>query len=305
MKMKGGKTELQQTKRIVTEDINIPQPVVSDMKCAPDKKFEDGSCIPLFVLVKMAEAYNKRYTDDIIPLDQTSETIDPSLYKRYLVSEFSKKLRDICDDQKCWVKRDFVKIMEEGVQEELFRYTWRPKGPQGKFTWLDTFNIKDSMEQYEKRYPDFKFLGAVPIDFDELPNLGIASLDFNKLVKKDKKTKIGIIFNLDEHDKGGSHWVSMYADIEDGHVYFSDSYGIEPENRIRIFMKRVADYIKKSGKEPVVDYNKIRAQRKGSECGVYSIAFIARMLKGDSFSKICKDKIPDDVINKCRKIYFN
>jgi hypothetical protein len=54
-----------------------------------------------------------------------------------------------------------------------------------------------------------------------------------------------------------------------------------------------------------VDYNKIQHQRENSECGVYSMNFILRLLKGDSFETICNSKIPDKQINKCRNVYFN
>lgn len=274
-----------------------------DAKCAPGKKFEDGSCIPLSLLVRMAEAYNRMYPDNQIVLNPTYETLRPGKYKRELVSEFSRRLDKVCDDQKCWVKQEFMKVLDHGVQEELRKHTWRPKGPQGKFTWLNTVNIKEVMEQYEQEYPDFKFLGAVPIDFDELPDLGIRDIDFRQLYKEGK-TKVGCIFNLDEHDQPGSHWVSMYSDLEKGTVYFSDSYGVEPEARIRKLMRRIARSIQDRGVKAKVDHNKVRAQRKGSECGVYSIAFIARQLKGDSFEDICKEKVPDDLINQCRKVYF-
>jgi hypothetical protein len=38
---------------------------------------------------------------------------------------------------------------------------------------------------------------------------------------------------------------------------------------------------------------------------MYSISFILRMLRGDSFEKICESKIHDDVVQKCRKVYFS
>ena len=53
-----------------------------------------------------------------------------------------------------------------------------------------------------------------------------------------------------------------------------------------------------------IDYNKIRHQFKNSECGVYSVNFILRILQGDSFKNICDKIITDDQINECRKIYF-
>mgnify|MGYP006897233767 CR=1 FL=1 len=62
---------------------------------------------------------------------------------------------------------------------EIKDNTFRPKGPQGKFEWLSTVDINKVMEQYHHSHPDFKFLGAVPIDFDDLPVLGIKKIDFS------------------------------------------------------------------------------------------------------------------------------
>ena len=42
------------------------------------------------------------------------------------------------------------------------------------------------MDQYEKRYPEFKFYGAVPIDFDDLPFLGIKNIKYNELYNNNK-----------------------------------------------------------------------------------------------------------------------
>ncbi len=162
------------------------------------------------------------------------------------------------------------------------------------------------MEQYEKKYPDFKFLGAVPMDFDDLPSLGIKDLDLKKLTNEGKY-RLGIIFNLDEHWKSGSHWTAMYADLKKGDIKYFDSYSVAPEERVRKLARRIAKFMEKGlgMNEYDVDYNKIRHQYENSECGVYSINFILRMLKGESFESICKSKIPDKVINKCRNKYFN
>ena len=97
------------------------------------------------------------------------------------------------------------------------------------------------MEQYENKYKDFKFLGTVPIDFDAISNLGISDLNLGKLIK-DGKSKIGLVFNLDESHQAGSHWVSFFSNLKEGQVYFFDSYGMRPEFRIRKFMRRVAKF---------------------------------------------------------------
>jgi hypothetical protein len=53
-----------------------------------------------------------------------------------------------------------------------------------------------------------------------------------------------------------------------------------------------------------IRYNEIRNQYKGSECGVYSLNFIIRLLHNPDFDNIIKQQVPDDTINKCREIYF-
>jgi hypothetical protein len=190
-------------------------------------------------------------------------------------------------------------------REEIEKYTFRPSGPSGKFEWLNTLHIDEVMKQYENKYDDFKFLGTVPVDFDDLSNLGIQNLNFNELIQNNK-IKIGLVINLDEHYKSGSHWVALFSNLKSGYVYFFDSYGMRPDKRIRAFMIRISKFIKENSgiKKPIVDYNRIRHQFKNSECGVYSINFIVRMLDGETFEEICESKVPDDKINKFREEYF-
>jgi hypothetical protein len=197
--------------------------------------------------------------------------------------------------------------MNKKLKVELTKMTFRPSGPNGQFTWLNTVDINKVMDQYQTKYSEFKFLGAVTIDFDELDSLGIKDLDFKKLTSEGK-TKIGVIFNLDEHYKSGSHWVASYADLKKGKVYFYDSYAVEPEKRIRKFMRRVVGAIKdiygKSENQIDVRHNKVRHQFKNSECGVFSLSFILRSLQGKTFDEIANSGVNDEEINKCRQVYF-
>lgn len=272
-------------------------------RCAPTKSFEGGSCIPLHILIEMAHAYNKDNPNNIIKLSTTHETLCPNKYKRYLVKQFKHKLKGTCNNQQCWTKQAFMKHLEEKMKDELETDTFRPKGPKGQFTWLNTSDIDKVMEQYEEKYKDFKFLGAVPIDFDSLEQHKVSKEKIKELYDNNK-TKLGIIFNLDEHDQPGSHWVAMYADLKKGTVYFSDSYGIAPEARIKALMRRIANFIKANGGSPVVDYSRMQHQKQNSECGVFSVAFLLRLLKGDTFEKLVSKRVPDEEINKCRQYYF-
>jgi hypothetical protein len=231
--------------------------------------------------------------------------LNPKGYKKYLINEFNKIYQTKCNyDQQCWLKQEFIKKMNETHKNELLTNTFRPTGPKGRFEWLSTIDIDGVIEQYEIKYPDFVFLGAVPIDFDDI-DIGIRDLDLNDLVKHGK-TRIGIVFNLDEHYKSGSHWVSAFIDLKKGQIYFSDSSGSRPEKRIRRFLRRVAKFCQNAGKTNLdVNYNKTQHQRGNSECGVYSINFILRLLKGETFKEITEKRLADDTVNKCRNVYFS
>lgn len=288
-------------------------------KCAPSKNFKDGSCFELKDLKLIAKSYNQR--------SKGKNTIDISDNKKDLVKQIDKKLKNVCDDQICWLRQDFIKQIES---DEIHKNTFKPIGPKGKYEWLSTTHINDVIEQYMNIHKDFIFLGAVPIDFDDLPVLGISNLNFGEL-KGGGKNKLGIIFNLDEHYKSGSHWVALYTDLSKDQVYFFDSYGKKPEKRIRklisrivkfmytnkykknLTVKKVIENIKggsldketfKELKSLDIDYNKVRHQFKNSECGVYSINFILRLLDGQSFKHISINKTYDDKMNENRKKYF-
>ncbi len=273
----------------------------SATKCAPQLEFENGSCIPLELLIKMAKAYNKYHENDVdnqIKIDSKLESDD---YKKVLLLEFKKKFDG---DQKDWIKSKYLELMNEEDKDHLENKVFRPDGPQGRFDWLSTIDINQVLYQYEEKYPEFKFLGAVPIDFMDLDYLGFNKLNLNELEKNNIK-KIGVIFNTDKSFQSGKHWISLFCDLENGLVYFSDSMGIKPPKEVDNFMKLLEKYLKqKKLNNVVVKYNKTQHQKGNSECGVYSINFILRLLKGKTFEHITKKRLTDEQVNKCRITYF-
>lgn len=299
--------------------MNINEPISkskSDFKCAPGREYEAGSCISLFVLEEMAKAYNNMGQNKI-KLSENVKILNPTKYKIYLVHELGSRIGDKCTDQKCWSKQDFIKNMNRAALIELKKFTHRPNSQQGKFDWLATFDINDTMEQYERKYKGFKFFGAVPMDFAELNYYSkINNADYDEMYKNGID-KIGIIFNLDEHYKPGSHWVAMFTDLKKGHIYYFDSavnskYGVigEPDKRVKELMKKQVKYLTSVrkldlNKDIVIKYNQVKHQKKNTECGVYSINFLIRMARGDEFDIVSKKAISDDLINKCRKVYFD
>jgi hypothetical protein len=56
--------------------------------------------------------------------------------------------------------------------------------------------------------------------------------------------------------------------------------------------------------KPQIKINKTRHQRGNSACGPYSIDFILRFLKGETFDQITAKRISDEFVNGKRDVYF-
>ena len=212
-----------------------------------------------------------------------------------------------CETEFCMVKK--MPGISEADKKKLGGF-FRPEKPEEwdkkPTLWLDSYNIEVVMKQYEAAVPSFEFIGPVPIDFDAKTGGGWGQCIVNELCRLDiaeckrkGKEKIGIIFNLDPHDEPGSHWVCAFIDIPASAAYYFDSYGFEPEKEIVTLLKRSKD----QGIQNIY-YNDIRHQRKGSECGMYSLFCIICLLNGRSFYDICKNVIDDDTMNLMRDLIF-
>jgi hypothetical protein len=283
-------------------------------KCAPGIDFDNMSCIPLYILIDMAIAYNKynkiNKLNKKIYLSDEMDIDDPDKYKQFIIDEFEKRFDK---DHKEWLKEKFIEFMSDENQKALHSATFRPDGPQGKFDWLSTLDINKVLHQYEHKHDDFKFLGAVPIDFYELnipmmvknKKYTFKNINFQECLENGI-TKFGVVFNLDESWKKGSHWVSLFFDLKQKQIYFSDSYGLKPEKRIVKYIDVVKNFMNKynRNKTPDIRYNKTQHQKGNSECGVYSINFIIRLLKGKTFDHLTKKRFSDEKVNICRQKYF-
>jgi hypothetical protein len=163
-----------------------------------------------------------------------------------------------------------------------------PKQPekwrQNKNEWLSSDEITNVLEQYEKTYPEFLYMGPSPSDFYFLENGRCVWPELCRLSLRDLiahgKRKLGIVFNLDKHDEPGSHWVSMFVDIDNSLIFYYDS----ARNPTPPEITRLKNEIKKQGAalQPPIHFkyitNKHPHQRTNTECGMYSIFFIVTML---------------------------
>jgi len=221
--------------------------------------------------------------------------------------------------------------------------TFAPKKPDewkhDPNAWLTNFDIAGVLRQYETAYPEFKLLGPSSINYDtKLKENGgkcvwdeLCKLSLQKLIKQGK-TKLGVVFNLDRHDQPGSHWVSMFIDLDEGIIFYYDS----ALNAVPKEVKQLKDEIISQGKQldtPITfKYmrNKIAHQSTNTECGMFSlffiVTFLTRKLDKAVFEKIkeggskCKGRIltgrdvirlftepaiDDNIMIQYRNIYFN
>ena len=252
----------------------------------------------------MLRSWNDFYENDKINFRE-NDTLQT------LWTNLDNKLKNICNDEFCWTKQQFMKNNDKEILDEF-----RPEMPlnwkSNKNEWLNTLNIEAVMKQYEKKYDDFIFIGPVPIDFDTELHPGncvineLCKINLNKLIRNGKK-KLGVIFNLDPHDKPGSHWVSMYADFDKlNDIYYFDSYGIKEPTEVTKLMERLKeqnDNINRVNTNLYTNY--FRHQFKNSECGVYSMNFILKLLEGNTYRDIKNNIIKDEDMELNRsKLYI-
>jgi hypothetical protein len=277
--------------------------------CAPGIKYLGGSCISIDILEDMVNIYNADHRDkiDLSPCNHMKNN-NPIGYKLCVVRLLNEKLKNKCDNQTCWLSLPFFKSLSDPRKTiKLHKYTFLPDGPRNTTEWLNTNHINDVFTQYENIYKDFKFMGANPRDFENVPETGISKMNLDQL-QSAGKTKLGFVFNLDKHNQSGSHWVSMFADLLHGNIYFIDSVGHRPMHEFRKLMNKLAihcfkkNHIDKNSLD--IRYNKTQHQYGDTECGVYSISFILRLLDGETFDDINGRPINDDEMKQCRLSYF-
>ena len=136
------------------------------------------------------------------------------------------------------------------------------------------------------------------------------------------------MFNLDPHDKPGSHWISLFINAENRSIYYFDSTGEHIHKHIMRFVNEVQRQSEALGPRFSFDENHpVEHQFKNTECGMYTLFFIITMLKHDTerpsahnvrigkkivggvfFHDVFKNrqiKFADKQMEKLRNVYFN
>ena len=274
------------------------------LRCSPKPDQKDYTCLEDDTLYKLKELWNARHPESIINTNDTKE----------IWELLNMKMNDVCNKESCWLKQKFV----NGKLNKELNNSFAPVSPKEwkkkPNDWLSSIDILEVMKQYEKAYKCFDFIGPSPIDFDTKKMYGECVWEelchFNVEDEiNNGKFKIGVIFNTDPHYKPGSHWISLFINIKKGTIFYFDSAGDKIPKQIMVLVNRIIKQ-GKTLKEPinfVFDQNyPVEHQYGDTECGIYSLYFIAHMIEDKITSHYLKTHIlKDKYMEKFRKVYFN
>jgi len=287
------------------------------MNCSPiveGKTPVSESCYTKDTLIKIRDAYNEQHSTNKITIDT------PHLLWLELKKRFTH-----CEKEDCWLEN----IKDESLRKKIDSMSFAPDQPvewkNNPDEWLSNFDILEVLKQYEETYPEFKVIGPTPIDFDsdhsdkqdECVWKDLCDFSLQRWIDK-KKTKIGIVFNLDKHTEEGSHWIALFIDIDEHFVFFLDSAGYHMPKEVKAFVKRLGKQGEKL-RSPITfkiyENGRFKHQYGDSECGMYCLFFLITMLtkkigekryNHTQLIRMFKQKrISDKYIFNYRDVYFN
>lgn len=290
---------VKQTRRGKKNKNNKSNKKFKKLNCSPSKKL-DFTCYSPKSLIKLKEEWNKNNKNKQIYSN------DPFT----IWSALKNNLEKTCNNERCWLMQNFI---SNNLDKNLLKYTFAPKAPatwkQNPNEWLNSLDITNVMQQYEKQYPNFKFIGPSPIDFDKKKMFGqcvwndLCHFSLNNYLNKNI-TKIGIILNTDPHYLSGAHWICIFINLNKKFIYYFDSNADTTPKQVKVFINKVKKQAKNLGINLQEYINKTEHQKSDTECGMYVLYIIIQLIKSNSNPNF-SDRIPDKEMEKLRKIFFN
>ena len=288
------------------------------MVCSPmvnGKTVTDNTCYTKDVLQKLKQEYNKSHKSDPVKTDNP----------KMIWQELRNRMK--CTKEECWLQT----IKDEKMRKQIKEYIFAPQHPKewnhNPNEWLSNVDIHNVISQYEDSYPNFESIGPSFIDFaapskdDVCVTEELCKFSLKDLMKR-KKDKIAIVFNLDKHTGPGTHWVSMFIDINKKFIFYFDSAGAKIPVEIMKLVKTIQEQGMKLANPIQFKFfqnGPFEHQQGNTECGMYSLFFIITMLTDEVTSpnpykfKNFKDKIvffkkvriTDKYVENLRGGYFN
>ena len=246
------------------------------LQCSPivaGKSASKNTCYTNDILLKIRDAYHRTH-----PNEPRISTKSP----KKILEELKKRMKNKCDAEDCWLS-----LLPVQQRKYLDQMVFAPDQPQewkdNPDEWLSNYDIINVLKQYAIAYPKFEFIEPSPIDFDtKLSNHKCVSddlcvFDLSDYVNRGIE-KIGICFNLDDHDGPGTHWVSMMIDIPNKIVFYFDSALFDTPPEIKTLVSRILQQSDELGLGIKYQHNTRQHQFGNTECGMYSLFFIITML---------------------------
>jgi hypothetical protein len=312
------------SQKLLTRKINKPRKKYRGRtkrkeKCSPyanGRSIVNGSCFTKGIVMDLKNTFNKQNLTNQIKSNNPEE-----------VYNMIKKKLPYCKKESCWIQE----VANPRIKHKLLSLLFAPPQPTewrlNPSAWLSNIDILDVLTQYEKTFPNFYFIGPSAIDYNYrdpennnkcvCPKLCNFSLQDNF---KQKKNKIGIVFNLDKHNQSGSHWVSLFIDIKDKFVFYFDSTSDTIPTEVNTFISTLQEQGKHMKPEIIFklyENSKTEHQKGNNECGMYSLFFnitmLTREIKGKKIDKTQlinlflgrEGRIRDQEMNNLRDDYFS
>ena len=296
------------------KSVTLKRNKLTKAKCSPQSALTNQytfSCYTTNQLKTLKKHYNITHPNNKITATNTKQ----------IWNELNNNLAKQCDNETCWYK-------QLNLHQNEYKEQFAPNHPiswnKNTTEWLSNIDIMKVMKQYEKAYHCFQFLGPSSIDYDTVlnqnnnnnNNTNNLSTDYvcNELMNfnlenlcKNKKYKIGIIFNLDNHLGKGTHWVSLFINCHTLTIYYFDSVGNKIPKQINKFVSKVQEQGNKMNLSFKFDQNyPVQHQYSDTECGMYSLFFIINMLQDNLSNAYLKThKLSDKLMIAHRNIMFN
>jgi hypothetical protein len=272
--------------------------------CSPYSSIHSNiqdSCYTDDDIISIKDAWNKRH-----PSRKINDENPSDIWKK-----LNKNMKTECKNERCWLRK---LIKNNELKVDIDTTTFAPERPKewrnNPKEWLSNYDISNVLSQYEDIYQHFRLIGPTPLNYDEInedtgdyvwPELNYFNLDD---YISQNVTDIAIVFNLDDHDEEGSHWITLYIDIPGKRIlHFDSAAGTIPKK-----VKKLVDKIKNNSQEKMIlstNYP-LEHQKRDGECGVYSIYFILSMLhKSKDWNDFRKKRITDKEMFEYRDELFN